>query len=164
MSNPNKETQRSGSEGRVTEPTLPTQSEVLAVCAMLETALNELAFAQLTLDSDYFLCSPTPETDAALCRIRSARQKCGKLADQLCQMYPTTQAETNARYNAMNAYLAQVDVDRMPCHPEGQITSRNDRESDLEAAWLGAASEHRLAINVRPWKGWPGKNSSFKGR
>lgn len=129
-------------------------SQILDLCTILEMALAEFTMAQTQLDSGYWTSSPMADVEPALRRIRAVRRQCGKLADELLEMLPMTPHENTAVNKVLTAYLAQVDADRMTCHP--RINTALDSELPDPGATSSETKSARIfPLNIIPWKGWP---------
>ena len=139
-------------QAAVTESDTP--SETFKLCAMLETALTEFKTAQVYLDGEYWTSSPMANVEAALRRIRAARRRCGKLADELLEMSPKTPHEGIAINKIMTAYLAQVDAERMTCCPRLDAALGRER-SNSGTAFSETKSARASPLSIIPWKGWP---------
>ena len=131
-----------------------TPSETFELCAMLETALAEFKAAQVCLDGEYWTSSPMANVEAALRRIRAARRRCGKLADELLEVLPKTPHESVAVNKVITTYLAQVDAERMTCCPRLDAALGSER-SDAGSTFSATKSARAFPLSIIPWKGWP---------
>jgi len=152
MPNDKKHSQRCSKEGYSVELTPSLQSNITAICRLLQVVLNEFMLAQSMLDGKCCVHSPSCEVNILLSRIRDARQRCGELAEHLLSMCPNTFIEMNAQCNIINEYLSLIDVDQMPSYRKRDDASRDRRTVRFAAAWLDNTSQQRLAVNVLPWK------------
>ena len=135
-------------------PGTSAPSEIFKLCATLEATLTEFAMAQVHLDDEHWTSSPMAHVEAALRRIRDARQRCGELADELLKMSLKTPRESIAVNKVMTAYLAQVDAERMTCCPRLDVVLGSER-SDPEATFSETRSARAFPLNIILWKGWP---------
>lgn len=147
MPNFNDESPFFSTEGQATAPGAGMTSKILELCTTLEIALAEFTVGQLQLDSEHLTSSPTAHVETALRRIRAARRRCGKVADELLEMSPKTPQETSALNKVITAYFAQVDADRTTCHPRVNA-ALDSRWTDPRAASSETKSARTFSLNI----------------
>jgi len=138
-------------ENQAAIPDASASFEILESCATLKATLTEIIKAQIQLDDEHWASSPVADVEAALHRIRAARQCCGEMVDELLRMSPTTLNESVALNNVLTAYVAQADVDRMTCHLHFDVVL-GSRRPVLEAISPKAKSAWTFTLNAIPWK------------
>jgi len=132
-------------------PDASASFEILESCATLKAILTEIIKAQIQLDDEHWASSPVADIEAALHRIRAARQRCGEIVDELLRMSPTTLNESVALNNVLTAYLAQANVDRMTCHLYFDV-ALSSRRLVSEVISPKTKSARTFSLNVIPWK------------
>lgn len=153
MPNFNDESPLFSAEKQAATSKVSALSKILGLCTSLETALAEFTAAQFQLDNEHWTSSPTANVEAVLRRIRAARRRCGKLADELLEMSPKTSQEKMAVSKVIKAYVAQVDTDRTTCNLRVN-TALDSRWPDPGAASSETKSARIFPLNVTSWKGW----------
>ena len=138
-------------EKQAAAPDARASFKILESCATLKATLTEIIMAQIQLDDEHWASSPVADVEAALHRIRAARQQCGKMADELLRMSPTTLDESVALSNVLTAYVAQIDVDRMTCHLHFDVALGSKRLVS-EVMSPNTKSARTFSLNVIPWK------------